>query len=362
MRAARLRTEIATLARGGEYQLAGSLLLDLAKVDLRAGLRADALLRTRQAARLAAQTGDLEHELRAALVLAIAQIDAGEAELAEKTADSVLFRVGGLSDEIRPHVTTGAYLVRGMASRRAGHASPARVALDQCRERAARAGRADLSALALAELGAVDLAGSDPAAAAVCFWFSRDAFRLIGRDREARIVELLALTAFIDSGRADEALALATDALAEADARGDGDTAARAAGIIADARHALGDLDGARLDAADAAQRVAALGSDARGLAVDARLRQARLAPDEELRLAHLEAAVDLALSSRDAAAVARALDAAVAGLVDGTVPAAGWRVVAELARAAREAGLAPVADVADAALAELAPAKMDAR
>ena len=40
---ARLRSEIATLARGGEYALAGSRLLDLARLDLRVGLRADAL-------------------------------------------------------------------------------------------------------------------------------------------------------------------------------------------------------------------------------------------------------------------------------------------------------------------------------
>ena len=60
---ARLRSEIATLARGGEYALAGSRLLDLARLDLRVGLRADALLRTRQAAELARDSGNLVDEL-----------------------------------------------------------------------------------------------------------------------------------------------------------------------------------------------------------------------------------------------------------------------------------------------------------
>lgn len=355
VRAARLRSEIATLARGGEYSLAGRLLLDLAAVDLRVGMRADALLRTRQASKLARETGDLTEELRAELVLAVAQIDAGGPEDAEKTADSVLYRTEPLPLDVRPHIVTSAYLVRGMASRRARHLGAARVALDQCRQRAARIGRADLAALALTELGGIDRATGDAAAAAVCFWFARDAFRLAGREREARAVELLALAAFIDGGRVDEAIALAGDALHDADRRDDAETAARAAGILADALHARGDDEGAREAAAEAARRVIGLPeAAARELGVAARLRQVRLEPDPEQRVRHLEAAIDLGLSARDPAQVARALDAAVGGLVEGTLPDDGWRVVTELAQASRAAGLAVVADVADAALSEL--------
>jgi hypothetical protein len=92
----------------------------------------------------------------------------------------------------------------------------------------------------------------------------------------------------------------------------------------------------------------------ARELGVGARLRQVRLEHDPGQRVRHLEAAVDLGLSARDPAQIARALDAAVGGLVEGTLPDDGWRVVADLARASRAAGLAMVADVADAALSEL--------
>jgi len=353
--AARLRSEIATLARGGEYRLAGSLLLDLAAVDLRVGLRADALLRTRQASKLAQETGDLAEELRAELVLAMAQISAGEPEQAEKTADSVLYRTTTLEADIRPHLVSSAYLVRGMASRRAHNSDAARVALGQCRERSARVGRADLAALALTELGWIDRAAGDAAAAGLCFWFARDAFRLTHRAKEARAVELLALAAFIDGGRVDEAVALASDAIYDADGRGDPETAARAAGILADALLARGDEASAKLAAAEAATRVNGLPeAAARELGVGARLRQVRLEHEPTQRVRHLEAALDLGLSARDAVQLARVLDVAVGGLLEGTLPLDTWRVVTELARSSRELGLARVADIADAALAEL--------
>lgn len=247
-----------------------------------------------------------------------------------------------------------------MASRRRGAAVDARIALEQCRVRAARIHRPDLSALALSELGALELSTGDAAAAAVCFWFARDAFRLIDREREARAAELLALTAFVEGGRVDEAIALATDAIAEADQRGDAETAARAAGLYADALIARGDLDLARAAADAAAERACGLSErEALRLGASARLRQVRLARSPEQQVRHLEAAIDLALSLRDQGALARALDVAVGGLVAGTLPADGWRAVAELARASRELGLAMIADVADAALTELrAPAE----
>lgn len=350
-----MRSEIATLARGGEYHLAGRLLLDLAAVDLRAGLRADALLRSRQAAKLAKEIGDLEEELRAELVLAIAQVEGGQPADAEKTADTVLYRTESLKDEIRPHLVSSAYLVRGMASRRLGSVGAARVALEQCRKRSARIGRGDLAALALTELGWLDRAAGDAAAAAVCFWFARDAFQLAGRGREARAVELLALAAFVDAGRIDEAITLAADVMAEADGKDDRERAARAAGILADALIARGDDEGAHAAAADAARRVVGLPEAvARELGVSARLRQVRLETDLDQRVRHLEAAIDLGLSMRDATQLARTLDAAVSGLVEGSLPKSGWRVVEELARSTRAAGLPMLADVADAALAEL--------
>ncbi|MBK9035014.1 MAG: hypothetical protein IPL61_27750 [Myxococcales bacterium] len=352
---ARLRSEIAILARGGEYDLAQARLLELATLDLRVGLRADALLRTRQAAELARSGGQLAEELQAELLLALAEVQAGSFTGAEQAADTVLLRSGALEDHIRRPLVTSAYLVRGMASRRAGSLVPARVALDQCRQRAVMLGRADLSALALAELGLVELADGDPAAAAVCFTFARDAFGLAGQDTVARGVELLALDAFVASGRLDEARAIATATLADADARGDDELAARAAGVLADALAAAGERPQALIAADDAAQRTRRLtGERGRALAVRARLRQATLIDDPGTQALHLEAAVDGAVASGDAAILATALDALVAGAMMATLPPAAWAQVAELARACRAAGLLRLADMADAALAEL--------
>ncbi|MEO6771604.1 MAG: hypothetical protein ABI467_01095 [Kofleriaceae bacterium] len=58
VRVARLRGRIATLARGGCDDLAVDLLGDLVGADLELGLPADALLRARQAAQLAAGRGE----------------------------------------------------------------------------------------------------------------------------------------------------------------------------------------------------------------------------------------------------------------------------------------------------------------
>lgn len=352
---ARLRSEIATLARGGEYALAGSRLLDLARLDLRVGLRADALLRTRQAAELARESGDLAEELQAELLLALATIQAGVASDGEAAADAVLLRTSELADDIRRPLVTSAYLVRGMASRRVGRLPAARVALDQCRQRAVALGRVDLNALALAELGLVEAGAGDHAAAAVCFAFARDAFRLGDRLDIARTVDLLALEAFVAAGRLDEAIALATDTLRDADQRDDAELAARAAGVLADAHVAAGAMAAAVAAAADATARAARLPAPAsQVVGARARLRQAALFGEPEARQFHLEAAVDLAAASGDAAIVAHLLDAIVAGAVVGTWPPTAWKLVGELARACRAAGLIRLADMADAALVEL--------
>ncbi len=352
---ARLRSDIATLARGGEYQLAGVRLLELAAVDLKVGLRADALLRTRQAAEIARTEGDLGAELRAELLLALAQVQAGAYEGAEAATDLVLVRSGTLEDADRRPLVTSAYLVRGMASRRRGNVVAARFALDQCRQRSVRLGRVDLTALALTELGMTEQVAGDPAAAAVCFAFARDAFRLGERADLARTVELLALEAFIASGRLDEAIAVATDTLADAEARRDDELAARAAGLLADAHAAAGATERALTAAGDAAARAKRLTTPAgRELSVRGRLRLARLVDDPATQQHHLEAALDLALAGRDGTTLATILDALVAGVTLGRLAPSAWTMVGALAQACRDAGLLRLADMADAALAEL--------
>ena len=354
--AARLRIEIAALARGGEYDLATARLCELAALDLRAGLTADALLRSRQAATIARDHADLADELKAHLVLAMGLMESGAPESAEAAADLVLGQIGDCPDERRLHLSTMSYLVRGIASRRAGHLEAARVALGQARERAVRLGRADLSALILAELGAVEVAGGDPLAAAVCFGFARDVRRLIGQPAAARVAAVLAVAAFVEAGEVALALGLVDDALAEAERADDGLAVARLAAGRAEALLAAGDVDGARI-AADRAAELATLlpDDDARHeLGIAARLCQLRLEAEPGRQLMHLEAAVDHGLGRRDAAALARAIDTVVTELVTGARPPEAWTIVAALAQACHGAGLGSLASLAAQALAEL--------
>lgn len=351
--AARLRSEIATLARGGEYGIAIERLCALAAVDLRAGLTADALLRSRQAAALARSHDNREAELRAELVLAVGLYDAGEALEAERTTDSVLTRIGDCAEDVRPPLAAVAYLIRGIASRHARHLDGARVALDQARQRAVRLGRADLSAPILTELGVVELLAGDPAAAAVCFRFAREAYLLLGRGEPAAAAAVMALAAFLDAGRVEEALALAGEALAQAAA--DPVATARIIAAQADALVAAGDLDRARVVADDAAVRARELPEAVRReLGVAGRLRQLRLERDLDRQRFHLEAAVDLGLVASDGPALARALDGVVADLVTGALPAAAWDLVAALGQLSRGLGLTALAHLADVAASEL--------
>lgn len=354
---------IAALARGGEYELAAGRLRELAALDLRAGLTADALLRGRQAAEIARDHGDVADELRAHLILAIGLCDGGDPTSAEAAADLVLGRIGECRDEARLPLSTLTYLVRGIASRRAGRLDAARVALGQARERAVRLGRPDLSGVILAELGAVELAAGDPLAAAVCFGFARDVRRLIHQPGPARAAAALTVAAFVEAGEVAHAIELAGEELAEAEAAGDAAAAARLAAVRADALIAAGAGAGedegageaAMAAALDAAARVAGLGEAARSeLGPSARLRLVRLEPEPARALMHLEAAIDLGLSAKDGAAIAHVLDVLVAGVVSGERPPEAWEVVAALASACRQAGLGALADLADQAGAEL--------
>ena len=125
---------------------------------------------------------------------------------------------------------------------------------------------------------------------------------------------------------------------------------------IRDSAHAAAGDRAAALEAAgDAATRARKVsGAAARALVVRARLRQAVLVDEPTTQAFHLEAAVDAAVGSQDAAVLATALDALVAGVIEGTLAPAAWAQVGELARACRAAGLLRLADMADAALAEL--------
>jgi hypothetical protein len=346
---------IAALARGGEYELAAGRLRELAALDLRAGLTADALLRGRQAAEIARDHGDLADELRAHLILAIGLCDGGDPTSAEAAADLVLGRIGECRDDQRLLLSTLTYLVRGIASRRSGRLDAARVALGQARERAVRLGRPDLSGVILAELGATELAAGDPLAAAVCFGFARDVRRLIHQAGPARGAAALTVAAFVEAGEVAHAIELAAEELAEAEAAGDAEAAARLAAVRADAIFAAGEAAAAMDAALDAAARVAGLGEAARAeLGPSARLRLVRLEPEPTRALMHLEAAIDLGLSARDGAAIAHVLDVLVASVVSGARPAETWDVVAALAAACRHAGLPALADLADQAQAEL--------
>ena len=173
MRVAQLRGRIATLARGGRYDLALDLLGDLVRADLALGLPADALLRARQVAQLARGRGE---PVAGPLVVLAATLLAADAfgEAIEAAAAAI---AEAHPDE-RPRIELMARLVGGAAQRRARVTRRRR---DSCSTpRAAPphgSARRTLAGFALAELAWVDLAEDRAAAAATCFEFAAEFLR-----------------------------------------------------------------------------------------------------------------------------------------------------------------------------------------
>ena len=301
VRVAQLRGRIATLARGGRYDLALDLLGDLVRADLALGLPADALLRARQVAQVSRGRGEL---VAGPLVVLAATLLAAEAfgEAIEAAAAAI----AEATLEERPRIEVMARLVGGSAQRRAGRTAEARLLLDAARGAAARLGERVLAGFALAELAWVDLAEDRPAAAATCFEFAAEFLRRAGHASalEAEALAVAGWAAANELERATERAAIAADA-------------ARAAGrleLVAYVDGVLADL--ALRSAPEAAPEACALAAEsaaehvlayvkgpvkgridlARELSALARLRQVRVTTDRTDRARHLEAGIELAL------------------------------------------------------------------
>lgn len=315
VRLAQLRARIATLARGGRYELAGTLLHELTRADLALGLPADGLLRARQAAELAEERG--EPTAGPLIVLAATLLATDELPAALAACTAALDRA---TPTERPRIGLLARVVGGAAQRRSGRLAEARALLDAARGVAARMGEASLAGLALCELARVDLAEGQPAAAATCFDFGAEFFRRARQPDRAIEAEILAVTAWAAAGDLDAATERAPRAADAARKAHRPELIAVVDGALAELmlRHAP---EAAAEACALAAESAASLADDpnARELVAEARLRQVRASVDAADRARHLEAGIDVALTLERGRAGDR-LGALLVALVDDRV------------------------------------------
>ncbi len=294
VRLAQLRGRVATLARGGRFELASPLLGELVRADLALGLPADGLLRARQAAELADARGE---PLAAPLVVLAAALLAADDPRAALDAASLAKTHAASSGADRARLEMLAALVAGAAQRRLGRTDLARPLLDGARTAASALGAVAVVGLALSELGSVDLVEDQPDAAAVCFEFAAEYFRRASQPRAAVEAGALAVTSRLRAGELLAASELAPKIADAARAVGRMDLVAYVDGALADA--ALAIEPGAAGEAcALAAESADALPDSAlaRDLRAQARLRQARIAADDSDRARHLEAGIELAV------------------------------------------------------------------
>ncbi|HTJ45149.1 MAG TPA: hypothetical protein VL463_23745 [Kofleriaceae bacterium] len=356
VRIAALRSRIAVLGRGGEYETATRLLLEHVAEDLGIGLNADSVRRAHQAAALASREDDPVAAAETMLVLGASLIQAGEGpDSAARAAELASDRAAHAPEADRRRLLPAADLVLGMAERARGRFGAARQALDRARERAARLAMPTLTAAILVELGLVDLGEGHADAAATCFWFARDFYRLAKRPVEAARAAAMPLVGYAAASRWADLAALAPAIADDAAAHDLHELAARVRGMLAEAAVHLASGDALELARA-AADAATALPESAarRELAVRGRLRLMRLsdAPLEQLR--HLEAALDLGASARDVPLLADVTEAILTGLAEARLPPGASEVIAELATVLRRLGASELADLAEAALTEI--------
>jgi hypothetical protein len=348
VRIAELRAQVASLARGGELELARRLLADLARADLALGLPAHGLLRARQAAELAEQNN--EPVTGPLIVLAATLLAAGgyrEAISAARAARA------GAEGRARPEALCR--LLEGAAMRRDREPQPARAALHEARARAAEAGEAAIAALALVELGWIDVEDNRPLAAATCFEFAAEYFRRGARATSAVEADALAIAAYAAAGDIATATArgpLVADAARALDA-GRLDLVAFVDGVLAEL--ALKHAPAAATQACALAAETA-ITSGHRELIARARLRQARAASERSDRARHLEAGLEVARSLSADRAGASLGETLVALVGDATRAgqAPDRDAVVALAAALAALGDRDLADLARAVLAEV--------
>lgn len=350
VRIAQLRGRIATLARGGRYDLAASLLGELIRADLGLGLPADALLRARQGAALASTRGE---GLAGPLVVLAATLLAANAFDEARTAASAA--IAHATDQERARVEVMAHLIGGVSYRRSDQLAEARILVDAARVAAARLGERELAGFALAELAWIELGEGQPAAAATCFEFAAEFLRAT-RDVasvEADVLSVAAWAAADEAGRARERAAVV---VVTARAAKRPDLIAYLDGVLAElALRTTPEV--AALACAVAVQSAQRLkGTVARELIAQARLRQVRTSNHASERARFLEVGIDLALALERHRAAAR-LGALLSDLLDDATRrsvTAARPEVERLAAAIDLVGDDELAEMAHAVLAEL--------
>lgn len=311
----------------------------------------NSLKRARQAAELLAAEDAGEVGIRALLQLSAACLDTGDAAAAASAAGVAQERADRLGEPLRSQLAGCAALLGGIAHSIAGSEPIARACLDEARERLVAAGHPEGAALALTQQALLDVSTGQLGGAQICFGFARDFYHASNQPAAAAEVAGLAARAFAEAAPAD-----ADDWFLEAIALADRAGAAQLAAELVVERAAVLEATGARAEAAelaaDGARRSAQLADPE--LALRARLALARWTDDAVEALRHIEAAFELALALRDAAALAGAMDVLVTGLVDGRFTEVGWRLVDRFRERLHHAGFAALADTAVAALSDL--------
>jgi hypothetical protein len=290
VRVAELRAQVASLARGGELELARRLLADLARADLALGLPAHSLLRARQAAELAAK--DNEPVTGPLIVLAATLLGAGGYR---EAIDAARAARDGADGRARPEALCS--LLEGAALRRDRRPELARPVLDDARTRAAAAGECAVAALALVELAWIDVEDDRPLGAATCFEFAAEYFRRGERATSAVEADALAIAAYAAAGDIATATArgpLVTDAARTLPGPGRRDLVAFVDGVLAELAIAHAPAAAAQACALAAETAIA---SGNRELMARARLRQARATNERTDRARHLEAGLELVRS-----------------------------------------------------------------
>jgi hypothetical protein len=359
VRLAQLRGRIATLARGGTYDLAHRLLGDLVRADLALGLPADALQRARQVAQLAEETGGAAAGPLISLAATLLAADAPDGAL--QGAMAALDRA---APEERARIEVMASLVGGAAQRRLGNLADARYLLERARSLASKQNDAMLAGFALAELAWVDHAEGNVLQAATAFEFAAAFFRRAENPHAAAEADALSVASFASAGDVEAATVRAARAADVARHLKRPELVAFLDGALADlalARRAADDEEANRVASeacALAAETAEVLPATplSRDLRAQARLRQMRATTEVLDRERHLEAGIDLAIGLERPRSGAR-LGAALIGLLDDAVAftvAPSRTEVSALRDALARSGEDELAEMAAGVLAEL--------
>jgi hypothetical protein len=359
VRLAQLRGRIATFARGGSYDIANRLLGDLVRADLALGLPADALLRARQVAQLADESGSPTAGPMLSLAATLLAANSPAAAL-----DGAMAAIDRARPDEKARVELMASLIGGAAQRRLGNLADARFLLDRARAEAAKQADAMLAGFAVAELAWVDHAEGNPLQAATCLEFAAAFFRRAGNELAAAEADALSVASWASAGDVEAATLRAARAADVARALKRPELVAFLDGALADLavnQRTLDDESSRR--AASEACALAAESAEglpptplSRDLRAQARLRQMRATTEELDRARHLEAGIDLAIGLPRPRSGAR-LGAALVGLLDDAVAfsvAPSRAEVAALREALLRSGEDELAAMAESVLGEL--------